>query len=227
MSLTWDEVERVLEARAAHVCLYGPPGTGKTHAAVRAANGGQLFALTLTEDTPVSEVRGAYLPVRGEFVWVDGPGLRAWADGGMLVLNEIDHAPGEALSFLLALLDSPESARLTLPTGETRRPAEGFVCVATMNGAPEDLPEALRDRFVFVECPDVHPGAVSAVPAEWREFAARTVTSAVDPARRLGIRGWLTLAALVEREVPLDLAARAVWGDRGRQVLDALSIRGE
>jgi Mg-chelatase subunit ChlI len=78
---------------------------------------------------------------------------QAWEAGGLLIVNEIDHASEDVSNMLHAILDNPEVATISLPDHDaagnpvTIRPAEGFRCIATMNGFPEDLAPAVLDRF--------------------------------------------------------------------------------
>lgn len=220
----WDLVAKVLE-HSRTTLLYGAPGTGKSFAAHKSALEDRgLFSVTLTPDTPAAELRGHYVPQGNRFVWQDGPALRAWRTGGRLVINEIDHAGGDALSFLLNCLDSPETACLTLPTGEMVMPHPRFQAVATMNGNPEqDLPTALRDRFpVCIEINEAHPQGINGLPQDLQKAAQGTVVAA-DPARRLTLRAWFAFAALRTR-IGADAAAVAVFASRAKDVLDALRI---
>lgn len=221
----WDLVAKVI-SYSRTTLLSGPPGTGKSYSAHTAdLDGRKVYTVTLTPDTPAAELRGHYVPVGGEFVWRDGPVISAWRDGARLVINEIDHAGGDALSFLLAALDSPETARLTLPTNETVRPADRFQVVATMNGDPDrDLPAALRDRFpVRISIEEAHPQGIQALPEDLRDAAAGTVT-ADDPERRITLRAWLAYADL-RGKVGAETAANAVFGtDRGPDILQSLQI---
>jgi hypothetical protein len=220
----WDLVASVIR-HSRTTLLYGPPGTGKTHAAHTADRDGRsLFTVTMTPDTPAAELRGHYVPVGNEFKWQDGPAIRAWREGGRLVINEIDHAGGDALSFLLACLDSAETACLTLPNGEMVRPAAGFQAVATMNGDPEeDLPPALRDRFpVAIEITEAHPDGIASLPQDLQMAATGSVVAS-DPSRRVTLRAWLAFASLRSR-IGSEAAARAVFRSRAADVLDALKI---
>jgi hypothetical protein len=233
----WALVEHVID-HTRTLLLYGPPGTGKTYAAhggsamspaVEAAETAEtsrpVYSVTLTADTPAAELRGHYVPMGGEFIWRDGPVIRAWREGARLIVNEIDHAGSDALSFLLVALDNPETARLTLPNGETVRPAREFSCVATMNGDPAaDLPEALRDRFpVRVEIDTPHPKGVDSLPEDLRDAARGTVT-AQEPERRITLRAWLAFAALRVR-ADEECAALAVFGrERAADVLQSLRL---
>lgn len=214
----------VVGGKSKRTLLYGPPGTGKTTAACRMGDPGSFYSLSLSDGSTEAELRGHYIPTDGKFVWHDGPALRAWREGVRLVVNEIDHAPAEVLSFLHAILDDPEVARITLPTGETVTPAEGFHVIATMNGEPNDLPPALRDRFpVCLEVDRPHPEAIEALPANLRKAATDTAVHD-DPERRVSTRAWAAYAALVADGIPEDAAALAVFGARGRDVLDSLRI---
>lgn len=216
----WSVAETVIKTGTGNTLLYGPPGTGKSYAAQ--AGGGDIFNITLTPETPAAELRGHYHPRGGEFVWQDGPVVSAMRRGVRVVLNEIDHAGGDTLSFLLAALDNKESCRITLPSGETVRPAAGFHAVATMNGRPEDLIPALRDRFAAaIEIADCNPAAIEALPERLRN-AARGTVSAGD-GERITLRSWLAFAALTDR-VGDEIAAQAVFGKDWRAVLDSLAV---
>lgn len=220
----WDLVEKVIE-HSRTTLLFGPPGTGKSFAAHSAAQDArQLFSVTLTPDTPAAELRGHYVPQGNQFVWMDGPAIRAWREGGRLVLNEIDHAGGDALSFLLNCLDSPETACLTLPTGEMVRPHPDFTAVATMNGNPDqDLPAALRDRFpVAIEIKEAHPQGIESLPHDLQK-AAKGSCVATDPARRLTLRAWSAFASL-RAKIGSDAAAQAVFANRAADILAALKM---
>ena len=145
----WAFVERVLASPVADaVYVWGPPGTGKTFAACHADRGGrELFNVTLTPETPAAELRGFFVPRGVEFVWQDGVFVEAMRKGARLVINEVAHASADVLAILHPLLESRETARLTLPNLETVVPAPGFQVVCTDNLPPDHLPPALRDRF--------------------------------------------------------------------------------
>lgn len=218
------ELVRLVAAHVRRLLLFGVPGTGKTHAALRLGVGTdqRVFSITVTPETPAAELRGHFVPSGDHFVWMDGPAIAAWRSGGRLVLNEIDHAGGDLLSFLLVLLDDPGSARITLPSGEVVTPAPGFSVVATMNGEPEALPPALRDRFVAtIEIDAVAPGALERLPHDVREAARATV--ALPEERRVSVRAWLEFAELRER-TDERIAAVTVFGDRASEVLAALRM---
>ena len=221
----WDLINKVIP-QSRCTLLYGPPGTGKSYAAHNADLGGrQLFSVTLTPETPSAELRGHYVPQGSQFVWQDGPAIKAWRFGGRFVINEIDHAGGDALSFLLNALDSPETACLTLPTGELVKPHPQFQAVATMNGAPEDLPySALRDRLpVQIEVDAIHPSAVETLPHDLRNACLGSALA--DSDRRISIRAWQCFASL-RSSIGAEAAAAAIFAKRAKDVLDSLKIAG-
>jgi MoxR-like ATPase len=225
--MTWELVHRVLASPSVrHVYLYGPPGVGKSYCAIQSgARGGVAYSITLTQEMPASELRGHWVPRGNEFVWMDGPVVRAMREGALVVLNELLHASEDALAFLYPVLEMPETARVTLPTSETIVPAPGFRVIVTDNHPPTELPAALRDRFdVVLEIETPHPDALAALPRLLREAAERSFTLEED--RRLSVRPFLFLARLW-KEFGLEDACTIVFGpQRGSQIFDALVLAG-
>jgi MoxR-like ATPase len=221
-SQTWDLVEKVI-SHSRCTLLYGPPSTGKSFFAHTAGlTGRNLYTVTLTEETPMAEIRGFFAPQGKKFQWMDGAGIRAWREGARLVLNEIDHAGADCLSFLLNLLDTQETAMITLPNGETLRPHPDFTCVATTNASPDDLPAALADRFpVAVEVKEAHPEGLRSLPDDLRQAAAGSVVA--EPERRITLRSWKCFADL-RSKIGEEAAALAVFSQRAGDVLDGLKI---
>src|ERR1700687_3349934 len=217
MICSWPEIQKLLPLDF-HVLLYGPPGTGKTFSAT---DGKCCYSLTLTAETPAAELRGHYIPKGQEFVWQDGPAITAWREGATLVLNEIDQASGDALTFLHAILDDPHMAQLTLPSGETVTPTQGFRAIATMNGAPIDLPAALLDRFsvrLFVDEPPE-----DALEGLQLASAVRETLKVDDLERRVSLRQAKAFE-FVAASLGHDLASKAVFGTRGVDILNALKL---
>jgi hypothetical protein len=229
----WSIIDAVI-ATSRRVLLYGLPGTGKTYAAARrnVKEGQRVYQVTMTPETPAAEIRGHYLPKGDEMVWADGPGIRAWREGARLVINEMDRASDDIMSLMYAILDDPEFAELTLPTGEVVRPAEGFHVVATMNGQPYELPLALQDRFpVTIEVINVNPEAIEALPEDLR-VPARESALVANEDRRLSIRMWMEFASLRpklnskyrSKDKGTKVAAKAIFGERWEEALRAVKF---
>lgn len=219
---TWDIVNSVIK-HSQRVLLYGPPATGKTYAAMRESlQGRKAYAITVTPDMSMAEIRGHYVPSGDKFVWKDGIAVTAWREGARLVINEIADASEDVLVFLHAILDDPGFAEYTLPTGEIVKPANGFQVVATTNREPESLHEALRDRFpVAIEVNEVNPKAIENLPVYVREAIESTANAQGD--RRITIRLWKEYIKL-SRAIGEERAAIAVFRERAQDILDALMI---
>jgi MoxR-like ATPase len=184
-----------------------------------------LYACTLTPETPAAELRGTYLPQGDTIVWHDGPVVRAMREGARLVLNELSHASDDALAFLYPILENADTCRLTLPSGETVIPAEGFHVVITDNLPPDDLPAALRDRFdALLEIREPHPDALAMLSEPLREIARRG--AGLDAERRVSVRPLIAIDRL-RCELGLRDACLVVLGAaRGSQFYDALRLAG-
>jgi MoxR-like ATPase len=225
--VTWDLVGRVLACSCVrHVYLYGPPGIGKTYCAIREGRrDGNVYAITLTQEMPASELRGHWTPRGNEFVWMDGPVVRAMREGALVVLNELLHASDDALSFLYPVLERDATARITLPTSETVVPRPGFRVIVTENRPPSDLSAALRDRFdAVLEIDEPHPQALEGLSPVLREAARRSFS--LDDERRVSVRPFLVLDQL-RFAIGLEDACTAVFGpQRGSQLFDALVLAG-
>lgn len=133
------------------VYVYGPPGVGKSYAARQAliANGikaEDIIQVTLSEDLTVQELIGHYVPMGNKFVFQDGPIVKAMKDGA-LIINEIQRASASVQDYLLGILDSEEVRQIDLISGDTITGHKGFRVIATSNSGPEELDEALTDRF--------------------------------------------------------------------------------
>lgn len=221
----WNFVDGMLACRAARtVYLWGPPGTGKTYSAFHSGlRGREVYSITLTPETPAAELRGFWTPKGSEFVWQDGPFIHAMRKGARIVINEISHASHDVLAILHPVLESLDTAQLTLPSLETVTPAEGFQVVCTDNLPIDQLPASLQDRFnsvLHVSRP--HPKALARLPEDLREAALRTFD--LESERAVSIRGWLTVCEM-EGEFDRPTAIRAVFGrERGDQIYNALVL---
>jgi MoxR-like ATPase len=186
--------------------------------------------LVCTEDLTSGEITGTWMPSgENRFQWREGPAIRAWRGvngrGGRLVLDEVDRASGDALATLLAVTDSPESARWRNPdTLEWVRPGEHFSVVMTSNVEDADeITSALRDRFpVSIRVDRPHVDAVARLS---RDLRAPALAGSLGPeGRRVSLRSFYAFDELRAHHGP-QRAAQLVFGEASAQsVLDALNI---
>ena len=128
------------------------------------------------------------------------------------------------MTFLHALLDDPKFAKFTLPnkTKEIVRPAEGFQVVATMNGVPDDLPEALADRFpVKLHMDKVNPKAIEQLPPELRGV----YNDYTDNNSIFSVRKWIAFAELMNAGIDVKDASVAVFQERSDELIESLALQ--
>ena len=227
----WSDVADVLDAGVRRVLLYGPPGTGKTYAALKLGLiKGISERLVCTEDLTTGEITGTWMPAgEGKWEWREGPAIRAWKNnagrGGRLVVDEVDRASGDALSTLLAITDSAESARWRNPeTGQWVKPGPDFSVVMTTNIEDlDDIAPALRDRFpVAIRVDRPHPHAVATLSDDLKAPALNG--SVGEAERRVSLRRFYAFDQL-RTHLGATRAARLLFGETDAQaILDALSI---
>jgi MoxR-like ATPase len=209
--------------------LWGPAGTGKTYAAATNHNpaGPAPVVVTLTDETSAADLLGYYVNTPEGFKWQDGPAVAAMRSGARLVLNEIDHASGDAIAALYAIMDEHASCAVRLANGETVKPAAGFHVVATSNASPTEAlrGEGIASRLclaVHVDAP--HPAAVNALPDDLRA-AARASCMHADPEQRLTMRTWRAFADLREQLSDKLTAAQLAFGPaRAQAIIDSLAV---
>lgn len=220
----WTLIEKLLAFKGMRTLfLHGAPGLGKTYVAYHSGRIEKgVYAVTITDETSAAELRGHFIFKGGDAVWHDGPFVRAMREGCRLVINEISNSSADVLALLFPVLESFETARLTLPSGETVTPSEGFHVIATDNRSPEQLPEALQDRFMaYVEVKQMHPDALNSISPELRAIAEQTIG---DGDRFISARGWKHLQVLSD-EFEMHDACRLAFGmERGHMISDALTL---
>lgn len=235
MTSPWALAQAMIRSGAKRILLYGPPGVGKSFTPWKEAQSmnAHFHSVTLTDMTPMAELRGHFVIKGMDTVWHDGILMRAWRDSKgartICVLNEIDHVGADAESFLHNFLDDPEMARVYLPTGEELTPGPNMQVIATMNGEPSDLAEALNDRFtVKVEIKEPHPEALASLPESLREFARRMIIDPPKNEERMSLRAFMDFVALTKDGDPtkgsITQAARAMFAKRGDDVVQALKV---
>ncbi|XP_033336576.2 midasin [Megalopta genalis] len=149
------------------ILLEGSPGVGKTSlvSALARSSGHRLLRLNLSDQTDISDLFGADLPVEGgkpgEFSWRDGPFLRALKNGDWILLDELNLASQSVLEGLNACLDHrgevyiPELGMTFTVKPGTRL----FGCQNPLRqgGARRGLPKSFLNRFtqVFIDVLEV------------------------------------------------------------------------
>lgn len=140
------------------VYIYGLSGIGKTMNVEQAcaANKRPMFRAQITRDTNNEDLIGAYSLEQGNTVWKDGPVLKAYRSGGVLLLDEIDLNP--TLMILQGVLEN--KPLFVTQTGELVKPKQGFTVFATGNTKGDGgdakyvgtsvLNDAFLERFVTI-----------------------------------------------------------------------------
>jgi MoxR-like ATPase len=227
----WRDLQDVMSNGIARVLLYGPPGTGKTFAALYSGVGAvPAERLVCTEELTAGEMMGTWLPTnQGRFEWREGPAIRAWRGidgrGSRLVVDEVDRASGDALSTLLAITDSVESARWRHPdTLDWVRPGPEFSVVMTSNVEHlDEIPNALLDRFpVAIHIDRPHPKSLRRLSADLHASALAGSLGPVE--RRVSLRSFYAFDQL-RATLGAERAANLVFGEQSAEgILDALKI---
>ncbi|CAB0039345.1 unnamed protein product [Trichogramma brassicae] len=155
------------------ILLEGSPGVGKTSlvSALAQASGHSCLRINLSDQTDISDLFGADLPVEGgkagEFSWKDGPFLRALKAGQWILLDEMNLASQSVLEGLNACFDHrgqiyiPElEPNGVLSIGErgtgsdgnivTVQPHENFRLFFAMDPKYGEISRAMRNRGVEI-----------------------------------------------------------------------------
>lgn len=132
-----------------HVWLAGPSGSGKTHGAEQAAKALGLSFELQGAMTMAHELTG-FVDAGGKYHAT--PFVRAFKDGGLILLDEIDAGSNEAL---LALNAALANGVMSLPSGEVVRAHADFKCVGAANtyghGATAEYVGRVRIDAAFLQ----------------------------------------------------------------------------
>ncbi|RWS13574.1 hypothetical protein B4U79_11757 [Dinothrombium tinctorium] len=141
--------------------LEGSPGVGKTSLvqALAKVTGHDVVRINLSEQTDISDLFGADLPIEGsegKFAWRDGPLLQALkSNGTWIILDELNLASQSVLEGLNACLDHrgeifiPELSKTFLIKKSITRI---FACQNPykQGGARKGLPQSFLNRFTII-----------------------------------------------------------------------------
>lgn len=224
------KTDGIFPERVHRLFLYGPPGTGKSAAAQFTFGAERVERLTLHTGLQPDDLIGSYM-LQGkdgatETVWCDGPAVRAMRRGLILVLDELDQHGEDVRCALHGIMDDRAQARITLPTGETVTPADGFGVIGTSNNSPAVLSEALLDRIeLCLLCSTPAPGILDALPNDCAGVVRRTYADRAGEMDAwlpsMSIRRMQAFARLAKTWTRED-AARLVFGGAGPDVLTML-----
>jgi len=226
----WKRADAIVRKTKIHrILLYGPPGTGKTTFPHRLAEelGAACYSITLTEETPAAALVGQFVIKGGDVAWLDGAATRAMKESHkrpvFLVLNEIDHASGDAMTKLIEIMDDASLVAIYLPTGEVVRPnPANWRIVATTNAEPNALIPAVTDRLHANVCiTHPHPGLIASL---FTMEAKRLLCAA---SREFSVRSVMSWDSLVRDGMTMKDAAEIVFEPAAAQaLLDAARLSG-
>jgi len=221
----WGMADFVMSNGCDRVLLYGAPGTGKTYFGLNYGNVTNAYRLVCTDEMTDGDMVGKYRQHdNGIWRFEEGVALKAWRTGGRLVVDEINRVNGDVESRLMAIIDTVASSSFENPdTGEIITPQPGFSVVATMNGYPDDLSPAVRDRLVVrVEITEAHPDAINALPTHLRELAKHyTSDDAID---RYSLRSFLAFHQLTQQSGNIEQSAYATLPAIAESIIDASKL---
>lgn len=229
IKMSWEKFDIVIQ-HMRRVYIWGQPGIGKSYvaqAAARSISNQEPFQVTLNEDQVAQELLGHYVPEGDKFVWHDGPVASAMRHGVPLIINEIARASGAVQDMLLSVLDDPSVASIALPNRERLKPKEGFRVFATANTSPDELDEALRDRFdAVIKVNEPHPNLTKTLNTKLSQLGDFISDSYKDPKRAISPRKAFAFLQLFEGTTNSDISAEIVFGKGGGDFLSAARSRG-
>jgi MoxR-like ATPase len=183
--------------------------------------------VTLTAGQFPDALLGKFLLRDGSTFWQDGPATRAARKGIPLLIDEIHEGGDELNSTLQAVLDDIAVCKLNLDNGEVVTPASGYRVIATMNGSPDQLKEAVIDRFdIALRCDTPHAGILRRLSPEGAAFLLNKMANeprGEEWVPRYSPRRQLSFESLRRQGVPSELAAELAFGEgQGKTMLMAM-----
>ncbi|XP_036622954.1 midasin [Trichosurus vulpecula] len=205
--------QRVLRATKLNkpILLEGSPGVGKTSlvSALAKASGNNLVRINLSEQTDITDLFGANLPVEGgkggEFSWRDGPLLAALKAGHWIVLDELNLASQSVLEGLNACFDHraevyiPEIG-MTFKVQHKKTKIFGCQNPYRQGGGRKGLPRSFLNRFTQVY--------VDSLSASDMEFIANTLFPAIE-------KSIVAKMVAFNNKIDQEVTFEKKWGQKG------------
>lgn len=223
---SWDLFEKAVRI-SPRIFIHGPPGVGKSYTSWKILKtiNSIVWQCSLDEDRVVQELLGHFLPQGSVFKWHNGPMATAFEEGHGLVINELARASSAVKDVFLGILDDPKVAMLRLPNNQILKRGKDFRVVATANNPPDDLDEALKDRFdVIVRVSTPHPAIIRDLNAGIKGLGNMILASYKDPKRAISPRRAYAFINLLKKLSPEE-AAQLAFGERFKDVLVIMKTR--
>ncbi|XP_042842742.1 midasin [Panthera tigris] len=193
------------------ILLEGSPGVGKTSlvTALAKASGNILVRINLSEQTDITDLFGADLPVEGgkggEFAWRDGPLLAALKAGHWVVLDELNLASQSVLEGLNACFDHrgeiyvPELG-MSFQVQHEKTKIFGCQNPFRQGGGRKGLPRSFLNRFTQV--------FVDPLTVVDMEFIASTLFPAID-------KNIVKKMVAFNNQIDHEVTVEKKWGQKG------------
>ena len=142
--------------------VWGPPGTGKTCLVqnVAARMGREVLEFNCDGETSTESLVGKlWRNAEGEIVIKYGVAVKAWKEGKILLLNEVDRAVSDIVSSMYQFLETKRKyVNVTVGDPEVFQRSPEYCCIVTANtngslvdahlhAGSKQMPQAFIDRF--------------------------------------------------------------------------------
>lgn len=224
----WHLLEKVARIMP-RIFVWGPPGVGKSYTGYKIlkASNKTVWQCTLDEDKAVQELMGHFVPKGNVFAWHNGPATTAFKEGHGLIVNELARASSAVKDMFLGILDDPEIALLSLPSGDNITRGKNFKVIATANNPPDELDEALRDRFdVIINVKVPHPAIIKNLDYKIPGFGNMVLSSYQDPVHAISPRRAFAFVELLSNKMQSEEAALLAFGSRHKDILAIAKAKG-